>query len=52
MLDNRVISGLELSKYIYSLKNYVVSEYVQQHKYSQEINTSSLNRFGCCVLGC
>lgn len=43
LLDKQVIGENDLCKFIYSLKDYVVSEYVQQHKYAQEINSSSLN---------
>lgn len=43
LLDKQEINKDDLFKFIYSLKDYVVSEYVQQHKYAQEINSSSLN---------
>lgn len=44
LLDKQAINKDDLFKFIYSLKDYVVSEYVEQHKYAQEINSSSLNR--------
>ena len=43
MLDKQMINKDNLFKFIYSLKDYVVSEYVQQHNYAYEINSSSLN---------
>lgn len=42
-IDKQIINQDKLENFIYSLNDYVVSEYVQQHNYAQEINSSSLN---------
>ena len=43
LLDKKNVTETDLRTFILSLKDYVVSEYVQQHKYAQDINASSLN---------
>ena len=43
LLDKLPINIVEIKKFIYSLRDYIVSEYVKQHQYAEEINSSSLN---------
>ena len=43
LLDKQVVTKNELRAFLYSLRDYIVSEYVVQHQYSQNINSSSLN---------
>ena len=42
-IDKQGVSVCGLRSFIYSLNEYVVSEYVQQHQYANDINSSSLN---------
>ncbi len=42
-VNKQIINKDNLKNFIYSLKDYVITEYVQQHNYAQEINSSSLN---------
>lgn len=43
LLDTQYVNEIKLRHFLYSLKDYIVSEYVQQHQYAQEVNSSSLN---------
>lgn len=52
LLSGETMTETELKSFMLSLRNYVVSEYVQQHEYALKVNSSSLNTIRMlCVRG-